>query len=385
VQEKDATHGMLQLSVADTGIGIPAGQVSRIFERFHQVDTSTTRDYEGTGIGLALVKELVDLHGGKISLESHEGSGTTFSLALPLALVPPSITQPDELLSKRPSNPVAPLPHSRRETIAEGSISTQEAAIHILVVEDNAELRHFIGQNLGKEYAVREAENGLKGYEQAVSTIPDLIISDVMMPGLDGVSLCQKLKTDERTSHIPLILLTAKADMESKLKGLETGADEYLTKPFHLEELLLRIRNLLESRKRVQERFGKQTQLNPQEIPVTTTDERFLQRVVSVLEVHLDNADFDVEAFSKEIGLSRTHLHRKLTALTGQAPNEFVRTFRLKRAARLLEQQHGNVSEIAYSVGFSTLNYFTKCFKDYYGVSPSEYVRRQTPSGQAKS
>jgi DNA-binding response OmpR family regulator len=300
-------------------------------------------------------------------------------------LVPPSVTQPDELLSKRPVNPVVSLPHARPEAMARGVNSAQEAAIHVLVVEDNAELRHFIGQNLGKEYAVQEAENGLKGYEQAVSTIPDLIISDVMMPGLDGVSLCQKLKTDERTSHIPLILLTAKADMESKLKGLETGADEYLTKPFHLEELLLRIRNLLESRKRVQERFGKQTQLNPQEIPVTTTDERFLQRVVSVLEVHLDNADFDVEAFSKEIGLSRTHLHRKLTALTGQAPNEFVRTFRLKRAARLLEQQHGNVSEIAYSVGFSTLNYFTKCFKDYYGVSPSEYVRRQTPSGQAKS
>jgi DNA-binding response OmpR family regulator len=282
---------------------------------------------------------------------------------------------PDKAFSPAVSHPT-----TQTDATVPARTKLPEYALQVLVVEDNAELRHFIGQNLFGEYAVLEAENGLAGYEKAVQAIPDVIISDLMMPGLDGLNLCEKLKTDERTSHIPLILLTAKADIESRLQGLSTGADDYLTKPFHLEELQLRVRNLLESRKRMQERLGKQLHLNPQEIPVNSPDERFLNRVLSIMEAQLANADFDVEVFSREIGLSRTHLHRKLTALTGQAPNEFIRTFRLKRAARLLEQQHGNVSEIAYSVGFSTLNYFTKCFKDFYGVTPTEYSRKGAPS-----
>jgi signal transduction histidine kinase/DNA-binding response OmpR family regulator/streptogramin lyase len=381
VSEKDATYCKVHLTISDSGIGIPAEQLPRVFDRFYQADASATRDYEGTGIGLALVKELVDLHGGIISVESSQEKGTTFFVRLPLGLTPAPTSREDELLPGPFTQKVNSLPDAQyEEDQALSGKKVQEQAVQVLVVEDNTELRRFLTQNLLREYTVLEAENGLKGYEQAIRTIPDVIISDVMMPGLDGVSLCGKLKTDERTSHIPFILLTAKADVESRLQGLSTGADDYLTKPFNLEELQLRIRNLLESRNRIQERFGKQIHLDPQQIPVTSTDERFLQRVLSLMEANLSDTSFDVEAFSKEIGLSRTHLHRKLTALTGQAPNEFIRTFRLKRAASLLRQQHGNVSEIAYAVGFSTLNYFTKCFKDLYGVTPSEYVRNPSPS-----
>ncbi len=243
------------------------------------------------------------------------------------------------------------------------------------MVEDNDELRHFISQQLSQEYAVLEASDGLSGYEKAKEAIPDLVIADVMMSKLDGVSMCEKLKTEERTSHIPVILLTARADPESKLRGLETGADDYLTKPFQLAELQVRIKNLLSQRRTLRERFSKQITLNPQEIAVTSTDERFLQKMLAIMEAQMANTNFDVEMFGKEIGLSRTHLHCKLTALTGQAPNEFIRQVRLKRAAQLLEHQQGNVSEVAYQVGFSSLNYFTKCFRDFYGQPPSQYAR----------
>jgi DNA-binding response OmpR family regulator len=243
-----------------------------------------------------------------------------------------------------------------------------------MVIEDNEALRRFIREELSRQYRVTEAENGKQGYRQALEIIPDIIISDVMMPEMDGIAFCSALKTDERTSHIPIILLTAKADLESKLQGLETGADDYLTKPFKMEELQLRIRNLLESRRKLRERFSRQVTINPKEITVTSTDERFLQKALAIMEAHMANADFDVEIFSKEIGMSRAQLHRKLTALSGLSTNEFIRSLRLKRAASLLLQQQGNVSEIAFGVGFSSLSYFTKCFRDYYGQTPSEYA-----------
>jgi DNA-binding response OmpR family regulator len=196
-----------------------------------------------------------------------------------------------------------------------------------------------------------------------------------MMPGMDGFTLCSTLKTDPRTSHIPVVLLTAKADAESKLAGLETGADDYLTKPFGLEELLLRVRNLLESRRKLREKFGKQLTLNPKEITVTSTDAQFVERALSIMETQMANPDFDVEAFSREVAMSRSQLHRKLVALTGQGPGDFIRTIRLKRAAALLQSQAGNVSDVAYRVGFTNLPYFSKAFREYFGQTPSEYAR----------
>ena len=266
------------------------------------------------------------------------------------------------------------------ESAQTGKRSSQSG--HLLIVEDNGDLRQFLVSQLSKTYGVSVAENGLDGYQTALKTIPDLIISDVMMPGLNGMNLCQRLKTDERTSHIPIILLTARADMDSKLKGLETGADDYMSKPFGMEELQVRVRNLLESRKKLRERFSRQITLHPTELLVTTLDEQFLQKALAVTEANLANVSFDVELFSREMGLSRTQLHRKLTALTEQSPNVFIRAIRLRRAASLLKQNQGNVADVAYQVGFSSPNYFTKCFRDEYGQTPTEYASGGVASGK---
>jgi DNA-binding response OmpR family regulator len=239
----------------------------------------------------------------------------------------------------------------------------------VLVIEDNADLRHFIAGFLSENYQVIEAENGLEGYQKALETLPDLIISDVMMPGLDGVSLCEKVKKDERTSHIPIILLTAKADTESKVNGLQTGADDYLTKPFNAQELLLRVHNLLERQNKLRKKFSRTLSLQPSEIIISTTEEQFLQKILSIIERNIANTSFDIELFSREAGMSLAQLTRKLTVLSGQAPNELIRTMRLKRAAQLLERSSGTIAEIAFRVGFNNPN-----FRDYYGVAPSEYV-----------
>lgn len=245
----------------------------------------------------------------------------------------------------------------------------------ILLVEDNIELQELISGYLSGMYHVSVAGNGLTGYQQALETIPDLIITDGRMPEMEGTTFCHKLKTNERTSHIPVILLTAKPGTESRLPEPETEADDYLIKPFHLQELDARIKKLIEECTRRQEKYNHQLLLNPQEIKATSTDKRFLQKAMAVVETNIANAEFDVECFSKEIGMSRAHLHRKLTALTAQSPSEFIRNFRLKRAASLLLQHCGNVSEVAYRVGFSSLNYFTKCFKEHYGKTPTEYQK----------
>ena len=367
----------LQLIIQDTGIGIGEHQLTRIFDRFYQVDDSATRSYEGTGIGLALVAELVDLHSGQLTVESTLGSGTTFRLCIPLEMLPmeerPGQESPwlDGSASGIPVSEPTIMPSMKEPAQSSKRSSHSE---QILVVEDNRDLRQFLVSKLAKNYTVSEVENGLDGYQTAIKTIPDLIISDVMMPGLDGMALCERLKTDERTSHIPIILLTARADRESKLKGLDTGADDYMSKPFGLEELQVRVRNLLESRQKLRERFSRQITLHPTELVVTSLDEQFLQKALAVTEANLANAAFDVELFSREMGLSRTQLHRKLTALTEQSPNEFIRALRLQRAASLLQQQQGNVADVAYQVGFNSPNYFTKCFRDVYGQTPTEYA-----------
>ncbi|SKB78483.1 Signal transduction histidine kinase [Dyadobacter psychrophilus] len=355
----------LRVIVQDAGIGIPEHQRQHVFDRFFQADSSVTRRYEGTGIGLALAKELVALHGGVISLESELEKGTTFTVTLPFPVAsqqtnsqtPVTLTSPDDTAFEEIyANPAQ---HKTR----------------LLIIEDNADLRHFLVDCFAQIYETLAAGNGDEGFELAVTHLPDLIISDVMMPGTDGFELCRRLKTDERTSHIPVVMLTAKTGITNKLAGLETGADDYLTKPFERAELLMRVKNLLASRQHLREHFSRQLLVQPAEITVTSTDEKFLTKVFALLDTNLSNADFDVTMFSQEIGMSQTHLHRKLKALLGQSANELIRTFRLKRAASLLSQQHGNVSEIAFMVGFTNPNYFTKCFRDQFGQTPTEYAR----------
>ncbi|QMU30049.1 two-component regulator propeller domain-containing protein [Adhaeribacter radiodurans] len=381
VEQQTFTSVQVKLVLEDNGIGISPEELNQIFERFHQADSSATKAYEGTGIGLALAKELLELHGGKITVASTPGKGTLFTVHLPLQVCSPDEAQKleEKLL------PTNPLPEFQEESTAlpHSSSKFSNSYIKLLVIEDNKDLRTFIKNHFLKDYQILEAEDGLKGWAEALEIIPDLIISDVMMPKMDGVTLCEKLKTDERTSHIPVILLTAKADIESKLKGLESGADDYLAKPFKIDELKIRVRNLIEGRKKLRERFGKHISVDPKEITVNSVDEKFLQGALSIIETNMANSEFDITMFSKEIGMSRAQLHRKLTALTNQSANELIKNMRLKRAASLLRQHHGNASEIAYQVGFSSLNYFTKCFKELYGQTPSEYVR-SNPVANAK-
>lgn len=378
VERPHPAQAVLHISVRDTGVGIPAELVERVFERFFQADPSATRTHEGAGIGLALTKELVELHGGTISVESSQGQGSTFRIALPLEVA----EEPETSWQEEPDEEQRLL--LEQQTAFSESVEEKEQQPArkdqpvVLVVEDNPDLRHFVRDCLPAEYAVYEAGDGNAGWEKALEVLPDLIISDVMMPGLDGVSLCQRLKTDERTSHIAVILLTAKADGKSKLAGLETGADDYLTKPFRLEELLLRVHNLLESRERLRQRYSRSLTLQPSEVTVISVDEKFLQKVMAVVEEHLPDPAFDLDVFCREVGMSRVHLHRKLKALTNQSPGELIRTFRLTRAARLLEQQHGNISDVAYAVGFNSLTYFTKCFREHFGQTPSEYAAQYT-------
>jgi DNA-binding response OmpR family regulator len=268
---------------------------------------------------------------------------------------------------------------SDKADLQNGELQSGEKPI-ILIVEDNVELLSFIALQFHSHYQVLEAPNGKIGWQKALEAIPDIVISDVMMPEMDGIALSRKLKADERTSHIPLILLTAKATEESKLDGLQTGADDYLTKPFSIAELQLRVSNLVEGRRRLRERYSRQIIIQPAQVAVTAADEKFLKRVISIIVEHIDEADFTAEVFEKEVGLSHVQFYRKMKSLTNQAPGEFLRNYRLQQAAMLLKGRHGNVSEIAYTVGFTSLAYFTRCFKALYGQAPSQYLSSQTPS-----
>ena len=235
-------------------------------------------------------------------------------------------------------------------------------------------MRHYIGKMFSNYYKIIEAANGKEGITKAEEVIPDLIISDVMMPEMDGYKFCERIKTKELTSHIPVILLTAKADRESKLTGLETGADDYLSKPFDADELKLIVRNLIEQRKKVRERFSREITLEPKQIAITSFDEKFLNKVMTIIEDHIGDENFSIDELSREVGYSNMHFYRKLKALAGETPSQFLRTIRLKRAAELLRKKSDNVTQIAYSVGFSSLSYFNKCFKEQFGVTPGQFA-----------
>ncbi len=363
------TPARIEIKVSDTGIGIPTDRLDKIFDRFYQVDDSYVREHEGSGIGLALTKELVELHSGEIFVNSAPGVGSVFTVLLPVGDVQEAAGSGEITADFAPkdadgSEPMLKCPES----------TPQKDNPLVLIVEDNADLRTYIGEILQSNYRLIEAADGVDGYFQAQEKVPDLIISDVMMPKMDGFQLCAKLKTDEITSHIPIILLTARATKASKLEGLETGADDYLIKPFDAEELQVRIKNLITQRRQLRTRFSQKLLVEPHEIAVTSADERFLQWALNLIEENMADPEFNAEEFSRRIGLSRSQLHRKLDALTGQSTTEFIRAIRLKRAASLIKQGFGNISEIAFEVGFNHLSYFTECFRKEFGVNPKDYV-----------
>lgn len=365
------------LIIKDSGIGIPEDKISKIFDRFYQVDDSSNRSYGGSGIGLSLVKEFVELHQWEISVKSSPSKGTQFLISIP-AISSEIAEDVDYKLTEdeisKQSNEVPIYIQNDEEPILLSKDS--ETKPTILIVEDSKEVRQFIKGLLIDSYSIIEAEDGKKGIEMAINILPELIISDVMMPVMDGLEFCKKIKTDIQTSHIPVILLTAKATGDSKLEGLETGADEYLTKPFELKELLIRVKNLLESRKILKEKFSKDVYVKPENIAVNQLDKEFLDKAFQVAEKNIDKPEFDSEEFAKEMYLSRSQFHRKLQAVTGQAPGEFMRIFRLKKAAKLLLENNFSVTQIAYEVGFNSPSHFTKAFKQMFNCLPSEYVNK---------
>jgi signal transduction histidine kinase/DNA-binding response OmpR family regulator/ligand-binding sensor domain-containing protein len=370
-------HEFIEIAVADSGIGIPPDQLEKVFDRFYQVDASQTREHEGSGLGLALVKELVELHHGTIAVQSEIGKGTTFTARLPLGRshlkddeiaqapvsVDPSMKHATGVLVDR-AGAGAPGPTAVEQTNGEKPL--------VLVVEDNADVRAYIKDYLVDAYQVMEARDGAEGIEKALEVIPDLVMSDVMMPKKDGYEVCRTLKLDEKTSHIPIILLTAKAGPENKLEGLETGADDYLIKPFEPKELLARVKNLIELRRRLRERFKPSVALKPGEISVTSMDSAFLKKVMAAVERQLGDENLSVEQLGQEVGMSRSQLHRKLTALTNQSPSDFIRYMRLHRAMALLKGNAGTVAEIAYTVGFGDPSHFSRRFHEVFSVTPGE-------------
>jgi signal transduction histidine kinase/DNA-binding response OmpR family regulator/ligand-binding sensor domain-containing protein len=355
------TQQEVELVVSDTGIGIPPASLPLIFDRYYQVEArpeSPPNRPLGTGIGLSLVKELVESQQGQITVESREGLGTLFRVWLPVRMAQPTekgrLADEGQLI---PSNE-----------------NGKDEPVRILVVEDHVELAQFITESLSAGYEVDQARNGQEGLNLALERMPDVVISDVMMPVMDGYTLCNHLKSDLRTHHIPVVLLTAKVAYADRIEGLTRGADEYLTKPFHVQELQLRVRNLLENQRRLREQLqaGLTHPAPPQPVQAPVSVDPLLAGITQLIETNLDNTAFRVEDIEKYTNLSRMSLYRKMKAVTGVTPGDFIRVHRLKRSVQLLEEGRA-VSETAYLVGFDSPAHFTKMFRQHYQVTPREY------------
>jgi signal transduction histidine kinase/ligand-binding sensor domain-containing protein/DNA-binding response OmpR family regulator len=373
----------VEIKIKDSGIGISKEEIPKLFDRFYQVDSSFTREYTGTGIGLTLTKELVELHKGRISVESETGHWTEFTIELPQGK---EHLKEDEVLIEEKSVQTEIYPDEGKYFLPKNvnvnsnddidvNISKDDRTI-VLIVEDNYDMREYIKESLDKNYIIEEAINGEQGIRKAVKIIPDLIISDMMMPKMDGNEMTKILKNDQKTSHIPVIILTARSSQENKLEGLQIGADDYLTKPFDIKELQIRIENLISIRKKLQEKYSENIFIEKQnKKKLSSLDEKFMCKVTEVVENHLAEEDFTIEKFDKELGMGRVQIYRKLKALTGSSPSRYIRTIRLVKAKKMIVEKQGNISEIAYSVGFSSPPYFTKCFREEFGYPPSDMVK----------
>jgi signal transduction histidine kinase/ligand-binding sensor domain-containing protein/DNA-binding NarL/FixJ family response regulator len=373
------------VSVRDNGSGIPAGQVERVFERFYQVEATSQRRWPGAGIGLSLAKELVELHQGSIAAESVEGEGACFTVTLlrgrehvPPELADGGIPTPDDEERHSGARPGLVFEEPQGEALAADPAGDDRTTV--LVVDDNAEIRTYVRRHLEPDYRVVEAADGAEGLERARRLTPDLVVSDVMMPGLDGNALFRALREDPELDFVPVILLTAKASAESRIQGLRDGVDEYLVKPFDPRELKARVDNLIASRRRLLERLGTEAvPLRPvrvTEVRVPAADEAFLARVQAVVEERLGDTDLSVEGLAEALRCDRSYLLRKLRALTGETPSGLIRSLRLQRAEQLLRAGAGTVGEIAGTVGFKSVAHFSNAFQERYGERPSAFAAR---------
>ena len=371
------------IKVQDSGPGIPAHRINHVFERFYMEVDKLKMNMKGSGIGLSFTKNLVELHQGVISVKSNNDDGTCFYVWLPKAksayVDKKGVSfqqdfETDSFISQEDAESQA---IDVMDEIVDSNINRSRSKLPVLlIVDDNQDIRLFIKQGLGESYYIYEAENGEQGFEVAKKVTPNIIITDLMMPVMDGVEFCKSLKTTQETSHIPVIMLTAKMSQESEIQGLKTGADAYIRKPFDMELLHLKLQNILKYRQELRKRFNREITLQPTEVTVTSTDEDFLQRAIGVVEKHMMDTEFSVEFLVKEMYLSRSHFYLKIKELTGLSSSEFIRNIRLKRAMQLLTDSDLAVKEIMYMTGFNTASYFSKCFRKQFGLIPSEYLKQ---------
>ncbi len=374
--------GQMKCTISDTGIGLDQEHIDRIFDRFYEVqDTMASpkhKHQKGTGIGLAIARSVVEMHSGSIAVESKKGIGTTFTICLPQGDA--HLTDDQRIRDFKDSEDLSTYHEINRPEMEESEKDQTQLAMAdeslpcILVVEDNDPVRKFIVDVFRDSYRVEEAANGMEGFKKAVQIVPDLVISDVMMPKMDGIEFCYQAKSNLKTSHIPFILLTARTSLIFKFEGLESGADEYINKPFNVKELKLKARNLINTFHKMRDKFSDESIVKPAEITVSSIDEKLLKRALAIVEENISNEFFNIQLFSSELGVSRTMLFTKVKAWTNLTPNEFIHSMRMKRAAQILEQNKVTISEVSYQVGFNNPKYFSKCFQKYHGSTPSEYA-----------
>ncbi len=362
----------IRIIISDTGVGMTREVQDRIFERFFQGDANTAIMNQGSGIGLSITKEFVNLHGGTIHVESIQGKGTIFTVQLPCKPVDRSM---EEVVFSDPVEKAsATASRNKGEEIGEGEKPT------VLLIEDHEDFLTYLSDNLKSHYKIVEATDGKQGWQKALSTHPQVIVSDINMPEMDGIELCQKIKADKRTSHIPIILLTALTGDEYQLRGLNTGANDYLTKPFRFEILNIKIRNLLNLNQNLKSTYSKQFTVGAPGIEMQSADEKLMAGITEYIESNIYNPDLSVEELSKQLFMSRGSLYSKILSLTGETPVEFIRSVKLNKAALLLENSDMKISEIGYETGFTSPNYFARAFKAKFNLSPSEYIHLKRKS-----
>ena len=371
----------LEVSVVDTGAGIQASELAHIFDPYYQASHTDTLRMTGTGIGLSLVKQFAQRHGGSIAVASEVGVGTTFRLRLPFgqAHLQPSDLVPD---TEQPE-PLAPALLAPEVLDLPNEPVTLAARPRLLVVEDNDEVRQYLQQLFAADYEVLAAADGLEGWQLALGQAPALVISDVMMPNSDGLELCQRLKQHPKTSHVPVLLLTARTAALHEVEGLDLGADDYVPKPFNPLVLQAKVAALLRNRHQLREYYQRQLLLEPTEVVIPDADRTFLEQAMRAVEAHLTDPAFSVLVLAEALCMSQSVMYRRIKSITGQTTVEFIRDVRMKRAAQLLAHSSLRVSEIAFEVGVENVKYFRKTFQKIYGMAPTEYARQHRPAREA--
>ena len=371
VRKDNTLGGQLILFVKDTGVGIPKEQLSKVFDRYYQSEIRQNKLIEGSGLGLAITKEIIKLLKGDIEVLSKPSQGSTFKIVLPITNMASVVPLQNTL---EESNSTFPFNNTHPQALAKSDLGMEKLVL--LIIEDNKDVIQYLRSLLSNDYNIEVAKNGSLGFNKALKIIPDLVISDVMMPVMDGFTFCEKLKKDLRTSHIPIIMLTARADTKSKMRGLKAGADVYLAKPFNSKELLVRIEKLIKLRKALQERYKMLVTLNGNEKPlenhIIDQDDDFIKKVRRTLEIHIHEEEFGITELCRALAMSRSQLYRKFAALTNTSVHRFIRKLRLVKAKELLHNTDLNVAEVAYDTGFKNPSHFSRIYSEEFGMAPSE-------------